>query len=74
MDVKEREFWLSDIHTVDIVELADGQGGLDQNLYLTMRDGTRVKIFSGQLFSIRDRSVREAKVRGVRLCFSVVCY
>ncbi len=54
--LKRREFWLHDIQAVRLVELSDGQGGLDSNLYLVMSDGSRLKIYSGQLITLKDRS------------------
>jgi hypothetical protein len=56
LSLKRREFWLYDIQTVRLVELSDGQGGLDSNLYLCMTDGSRLKIYSGQLITLKDRS------------------
>lgn len=56
ISVKRKEFWLSDIQSVSVVELSDGQGGGDPNLYLMLTDGTKIKIFSGQLLTVKDRS------------------
>ena len=61
LSVERREFWFTDIQSVTVVELSDGQGGGDPNLYVKMYDGTRVKIFSGQLITIRDKSRIKAK-------------
>jgi hypothetical protein len=48
-----REHWFHDIQSVKLVELSDGQGGLDSNLYVCLTDGARVKIFSGQLVTLK---------------------
>lgn len=61
LGVKRKEFWLSDIQSVIVVELSDGQGGNDSNLYLKMTDGSTVKIFSGQLITLKDKSRAKAK-------------
>ncbi len=55
--VKRREFWFHEIQTVKLVELSDGQGGLDSNLYVCMTDGSRLKIFSGQLITLKGACV-----------------
>lgn len=54
--LNRKEFWLTEIESIQLIELSDGQGGGDPNLYLKMADGSRIKIFSGQLFTRNDRS------------------
>lgn len=63
--LKRKEFWLSEIDAIQVIELSDGQGGGDPNLYLKMTDGSRIKIFSGQLLTWRDRSrvITQKKIR-----------
>ena len=61
LELKTRVVWLSEIQSVQLIELSDGQGGLDNNLYISLTDGSRLKIFSGQLIVLKDRSRIRAK-------------
>ena len=47
--VTVREFWLYEIKDVRLHEFFDPQGGTDYELYVYLRSGLRIKLFSGHI-------------------------
>lgn len=53
--------WLMQIKEVRVEEYRDPQGGTDYELYLFLRSGQRVKIFSGHLIGVGSRRKLQAR-------------
>eukprot|EP01094_Clydonella_sp_ATCC50884_P018979 TRINITY_DN3618_c0_g1_i1.p1 TRINITY_DN3618_c0_g1~~TRINITY_DN3618_c0_g1_i1.p1 ORF type:complete len:323 (+),score=97.96 TRINITY_DN3618_c0_g1_i1:362-1330(+) len=50
--VTVRQYWLYEIRDVQVQEYFDPQGGTDYELYLYIRSGSRVKLFSGHIIGV----------------------